>query len=299
MTHADIYLGRPGNLVAIPHPRNGIVRTRVRPRATFATASGGARVSQLPGGKRLFTLTWGQLWYETYATLEAIDQGHEGIGPFVLIDPATVNLLTVNQSAVTGELNSTDNFTLAGTGSSLATDSATVDRGPRSLRWDFTSTGGTLNLDSPSPDWSGFPVVAGKAHRFWFTARGAGTDAIMTMTPSIVWLDTAGATISTTTGSGVASASGSFGAIPYVGGTAPATAAYATLRVVVTAASSGSILYVGRAQFDHGSGQPVASDWRPGGAVCPVAPVSLSDEWPWEAHDYRRNPIMVLQEVGS
>src|SRR5688572_24126545 len=200
-----MYLGRPGNLVAIPHPRRGVQRTRVRPRAVFATASGGNRMSQLPGGKRQITLTWSQLWYETYAALEAIDQGHEGVGPFVLIDPATVNLLTVNQSAVTGELNSTDNFTVAGSGSSIASDSSVLDRGPRSLRWNFAATStGTLTLDSPSPDWHGFPVVAGKAHRFWFTARGAGTDAIMTMTPAITWLDTAGATVSTTTGSGVA-----------------------------------------------------------------------------------------------
>lgn len=162
MTDTPIYLGRPGALRELPYPRGGADITRLRTRAVFALGSGGVRMSQLPGGKRRYTYGWQSLDLATYAVLEAFDQGHEGVGPFVLLDPSQVNMLTDNQSAATSVRNDTDNFTVAGSGCTITSDATVYNRGPASLRWDFTvgsPSGALLTLDSPSPEWPGIPIV--------------------------------------------------------------------------------------------------------------------------------------------
>ena len=111
MPRTPMYFGRPGSLFEIPHPRGGARLTRDRPTSTFRTAAGSARVGKTSEGVRQYTLAWEQLWYETFAQLEAFDQGHEGPGPFALIDPGRINMLTVNQSSATSLLNDTAGLT--------------------------------------------------------------------------------------------------------------------------------------------------------------------------------------------
>lgn len=101
MTSPLMYFGSPGSLFEIPHPRGGVQTTRVRPNSTFQTASGGVRTGKTINGKRKFTLNWQQLWYDTYADLLSLDQGHGGPGPFVLHDPGQTNWLTPNQASAT------------------------------------------------------------------------------------------------------------------------------------------------------------------------------------------------------
>ncbi|WP_213451597.1 hypothetical protein [Rhizomonospora bruguierae] len=162
MTDVPIFLGRPEALHALPYPRGGADITRARTRAAFTLGSGGIRMAQLPGGKRRFSYAWQSLDMATYAIIQAFDQGHEGPGPFVLLDPSQVNMLTDNQSAATSVRNDTRNFTVSGSGGTLASDATINERGPASLRWDFAvgnPAGALLTIDSPSPEWPGVPVV--------------------------------------------------------------------------------------------------------------------------------------------
>ena len=290
-----MYFGRPGSLFEIPHPRGGVQGTRVRPVSVFQTAAGKARVGKTAQGVRQYSLSWESLWYETYATLESFDHGHEGIGPFALIDPGRINMLTVNQSAATSSLNSTDNFTVSGSGSILSSSFAAYDRGPRSLAWNFTfASSGALTLDSPSIDWSGVPTVAAVPLTFSLYHKGAGTDAIMSIIPKLEWRDVNGAVLSTSSGSTGTSNSSAF-QVASVTATPPANSAHVLCKADVTGQSAGSILYLDRFQLEAASS---VSTWRPGTGVLPVSVLSLAEEWPWEASTYRSGPVMMLQEVG-
>lgn len=296
MATDSMYFGRPGYLAEIPHPRGGAQTTRVRGTAVFATAGGGARTGRTVEGRRPIILRWERLFYETFAQLEAFDHGHEGPGPFALIDPSRINYLTVNQSSATSMYRATDNFTIAGSGCTISSTDLTYDRGPRSLQWNFTfAASGDLTLDSPSTVWPGIPVVAGVQLTFSVYHKGGGTDAVMTVVPALEWFDEFGAVLSTTSGAGGTSGSAAF-AVTSVSGTPPASAAYVRCHVTVaTGMSAGSVLYLDRFQLERGA---AVTTWRPGTGVKPVSVVSLVEEWPWQAADYRDGPVLTLQEVG-
>lgn len=296
MTDTAIYFGRPGSLITIQHPRGGFKAPRPRPRTPFTTVGGGVRVGQLAGGKRTYTLSYGSLQYTDFADLFAYDQGHNGTGPFVLLDPGQRNQLTVNQSSATSETNSSDNFTVAGSGVTLTSSSTTYRRGPRAAALNFTyAASGSLTLDTPAPDWYGIPV-ASRPYVFSFYALGGGTDAIVTLTPTLRWYSTAGAVLSTSTGTPTAT-NGSTWTQMYVNATTPASGAYALCSVTASAAtvSAGSIVYFDQFQFEEGSSP---TTWRPGTGVMPVVPWSIEDQWIWTATDYRLSPVLILQEVG-
>jgi hypothetical protein len=290
-----MYFGRPGFLFEIQHPRGDATMTRLRGISAFPTAAGGVRTGRLLDGKRTMELRYEQLFYDTFYLIEAIDQGHEGPGPFALIDPARTNYLTVNQSAATSQTNATDNFTIAGSGCTIESNDTVFDRGPRALQWNFTfAASGDLTLDSPTSDWPGIPVMSGVAITFSAYAKGGGTDAIMSITACLEWLDVNGTTLSTTTGSTLVTSTSY--TVFSVSGTPPASAAYVICHVKTnTGMSAGSILYLDRFQLQRGS---TVTSWRPGTGVFPVEVVSFVEVWPWQATDYRKGAVLTLQEAG-
>ena len=295
-TTGEIYFGRPGALITLPHPRDGVQLTYDRPTAVFRTGTGGARGGRTLGGKRQFTLNWAQLWYETYADIEAFHQGHEGPGPFVIHDPARVNWLMVNQSGATSQSNDTSNFTVAGSGVNLSSSSSAYRRGPRSLRTNFTyAVSGAVVLDSSAQEWPGIPVIAGQAVVFSCYAQGAGADAIMSVTPQLQWYDDDGTLLSISAGTPLTTAAGSFQVVS-VTATPPASAVYVLCRLLITGSSIGSVLYLDEFQLERGSSP---TSWRPGTGVFPVMVSSLSEVWPWQAGDDRTGPVLVLQETGE
>lgn len=185
--------------------------------------------------------------------------------------------------------------------STLASSTTLLDRGPRSLSWTrVTNTSGTtapvITLTSPTPTWTGIPVIANQSLTFSFTARGGGTDGIVTLTPKLVWYDINGVQVSITSGTPVATTTGTWTAM-WVAGTPPATAVYVLAKVEVTSgASLGSIVYLSRFQLERGT---ALSSWRPGTGVFPVTVMSLNEQWPWQASTYRESPVLVLQETGA
>jgi hypothetical protein len=293
-----IYFGTPGSLITLFHPRGGVQATRVRPVQEFALGNGERRTRRAQFGSREYTLSWESLQYPDFATLQAFDQGHNGPGPFVLLDPGQRNQLTVNQAAATSELNATDNFTIAGSGSSIASSTTLIERGPRALAWTFQFTSpssGSIVLDSPYLGWFGIPVVS-RPYVFNFLARGGGTDGIVTIRAEILWYGVTGTLLGTTSGSSAATSTGAWAAY-LATATPPASTAYAICKVTyVSGASAGSIVYISSLQFEEGS---TAGTWRPGTGVRPVSIVSLEDRWPWlYADEIRSGPAMVLREDG-
>lgn len=293
MTDTTIYFGAPGRQEEILHPRGGVVNTRDRPSSVFRTGTGSSRVTRSISGKRQYTLNWQRLWYESFATLQAYHDGHNGPGPFVLHDPGQINWLTVNQSSATSHLNDTDGFSVSGTGSNISSSATAYHRGPRSLRWAFVgAASGTLTLDSPTPIWPGIPVVDGLEMAFSAYAK-LDASVTSTLTLQLAWLDVDGNAVATTSGTPVSLTTDWQQAT--VATTPPEGAVYVLCKAEKTGAGSDAVVHLDEFQLERGS---VTTSWRPGTGVFPVAVVSLAERWPWRASDYRESVVLILQEAG-
>jgi hypothetical protein len=295
-----MYLGLPGRLEQIELPRGNVEGTRVRQVDTYQLGNGGVRVGKLLGGSRRYTIAYRGLTYDTFKVLEAYDQGHRGAGPFVFLDPGRRNILTVNQSSTTSERNDTDNFTLAGTGAALTSESTLYRRGPRTLKWTFSAAAATataITLDTPAPEWHGFPVQVGRDMCLSAYLRGGGTDGAVGVALALRWLTEAGATISTSTGSTVTTNSSTWQQAS-ASGEPPATAAYVQPRIsAVSGIATDDIVYLDELMLHEGT-TPDAT-WSPGTGILPVVPITLSEAWSFQAPEYRTASGLVLQEVGG
>src|SRR6188768_1662033 len=134
-----IYFGRPGLLAAIRSPKGTVAATRQRRVSTFELGVGGTAVDQMVGGARTYVISYEQLTRADWNTLEAFAQGHEGPGPFAFLDPGQRNMLPANMSGATSVTNDTDNFSIAGSGCTIASSDAYTDAGPRVLAWSLTN----------------------------------------------------------------------------------------------------------------------------------------------------------------
>ncbi|MDH5314836.1 MAG: hypothetical protein OEW44_00030 [Gemmatimonadota bacterium] len=294
-----IYFGTPGDLSRLARPRDGIDSPRDQRTSAVTLAGGGAVVHALRGGLRTYTLRWSSLedtHGTTLAVLEEYAYGLRGSGPFALLDPGRLNLLTTNQSSGTGALADTTGFTAsAGT---LASSTAVARRGTRSLLWTLAAgTTATLALDAAASWWPGTPAMEGVSYALSLQALGGGTDLVVELTAQLQWLDAAGVTLSTSSGTPV-STSGDWTAVSAVA-VAPAGAVYLLPLLAVTGATVGAGATVALDELQLESGG-VASGWRPGTGVYPVAIVGGMDEsQPWADPGYREGVTLILQEVGS
>jgi hypothetical protein len=279
-------------------PDGGWDGTRQRDTATFVTGTGNVRASKLLNAARTYVLSYKGLGRDNFNWLESFNQGHMGRGPFVFLDPSIRNYLTANQSSATSLTNDTRDFTVSGTGGTIATDSTTPWTCPRSLRWTFaTVTPGTsvLSLARASADWPGIPVTL-RSYTFWFVAIGAGTDGVVQLTPTITWLSTAGATVGTSTGTATSTVAG----LPVemsVTATPPTGATFMLASIAATSATiaAGDIVILNSFQVNEGTAPD--SLWSPGTGILPVQVMSQKDITPFMAPEFKRNNTLVLQEV--
>lgn len=299
-----IYLGRPGALAAIRSPRGAVEATRQRRTSTFDLGLGGAAVDQMVGGARIYVINYDQLFREDWTTLQGFLDGHEGPGPFAFLDPGQRNMLPANMSAATSVTNGTDNFTVAGSGCTIASSNVFTDAGPRSLAWTFSnaSPGASaavyLTADWPSSWFTyGVPVVLGRPLCFSAWVRGGGTDAIVTYASSIIWRDASGVAVgaAATAGSGnVTSAAGAFAQI-YATGTPPSNAFYADWKInYISGVSAGSIGYFRRFMLNEGTTPDIA--FAHGTGVWPVRVVGGPETWPFISPELRAGPVFTLAE---
>ena len=294
------YLGRPGALQALPGTGLKVAPAPVRISGA-ATTIGGGRVRDYIGTSvlRSWALTWAALDRDLHGFLEAFYAGLCGPGPFVFLDPGRTNLLTANQSGCTSVSNDAEGFTAAGAGESLSSSSTTVKRGPKVLAWALPAApaGGVLRVDAPNTDWAGVPAVVGRDYRLQAQIRGAGTDPIITVTAALVWLNAAGSTLSTSTGSGVATASGAWAQVLCTG-TAPAGAVYVRPELRVTSATvgvGGGTVLVDELQLAMPDALDDGTTWRPGLGV-PRVSLPQMDDAPWHVSLHRVG--LLLEEVA-
>ena len=307
MPDANIYLGRVGNLVSVYHPRGQFEATRQRQVHTFPLGNGGTRVDQMIGGARTYTIGYDGLTREAFAVLQAFADGHEGAGPFVLLDPGQRNMLPSNISGATSVTNDTvtsgsvGNFSVAGSGCSIASSTLYTDAGPRVVAWTFANASpgasATLGMAWPSTTFAYGIPVADRSLCFSCWVRGGGTDAIVTYTPQIRWKDATGAVVSTTSGSNVASSSGAWAQM-FATASKPATAVYADFRVLyASGVSAGSIAYFRRFMVNEGSTPDTT--WVPGTGVWPVKVTDLNESWTGRFPELRDSPAISFQEDTS
>jgi hypothetical protein len=294
-----LFFGRPGRLAALRSPRGTVAANRQRRISIFELGIGGAAVDQMTGGSRVIIISYEQLTRDDWATLDAFAQGHEGPGPFALLDPGQRNRLPANMAAATSVTSDTDNFSIAGSGCTIASSSTYTDAGPRSLAWTFSnaSPGASAAL---TPDWPssvfpyGVPAVVGQSATFSAYVRGGGTDAIVTYTPQLIYKDITGAVLSTTSGTPVASSSGAFAQM-FVTAVAPASTAYVDWKIAYTSGvSTGSIGYFRRFMLNEGTTPDTT--WMPGTGVWPVRFGELPDAWPYLSPELRERPSVALIE---
>lgn len=93
------YLGTPGSMRQLPSPNAPLTAPSSRNEVVHALIGGGTAVTRRAGlGKRTYTLTYTSLFESDAALVAAFADGVFGDGPFVLVDPSTVNVLTLDQS---------------------------------------------------------------------------------------------------------------------------------------------------------------------------------------------------------
>lgn len=259
-----LYFGRPGRLATIRSPKGTVAATRQRRVSTFELGVGGTAVDQMVGGARTYVISYESLTRTDWNTLEAFAQGHEGPGPFALLDPGQRNMLPANMSAATSVTNDTDNFSIAGSGCTIASDSTYDDAGPRTLAWTMTNaSAGVSGTAALTPDWPssvfryGVPAVVGRSLCFSCYVRGGGADPTVRLTPQLIYRDATGAVLSTTSGTPVTTSSSAFTQM-LVTAAAPASAAYADWKIAAP---------IGQAtiydDFESGS----VADWTGGNAT--------------------------------
>lgn len=112
-----------------------------------------------------------------------------------------------------------------------------------------TSTGtATAILANTDPVRQGIPVVAGTTYTFSAFVRAATT--ARTVTLAIQWYSKTGVLLSTTTGTGVADATGGWTVRPTATGAAPTNAVYAGVSVAIAAVVAGEAHYLDALQFE-------------------------------------------------
>lgn len=259
-----LYFGRPGRLATIRSPKGNVSANRQRRISTFELGVGGTSVDQMVGGARTYVISYEQLTRADWAVLEAYAQGHEGPGPFAFLNPGERNMLPANMSGATSVTNDTTNFSVAGSGTSIASDDTYDDAGPRTLAWTMTnaspavSAAGALTPDWPSSVFPyGVPAVVGRSLCFSCYVRGGGADPTVSLTPQLIYRDITGAILSTTSGTPVVSSSSAFAQM-FVTAVAPASTVYADWAIARPIGQS-----IVTDDFESGS----VADWQGGNAT--------------------------------
>lgn len=300
--YPNMFFGRPGALVTMPYPRDGIDKPFERRLFDFATGTGQHIVSTMLGGSRLFSLSWKALHVDTFRLMEQYWLGAMGRGPWAFIDPSVTNMLMINQSSATNVYADTRQFSINALGAlSSNPTAAQIHRtgATRSLRWLWTSAPGattpTLSFASPYRSWYGFPVAPNLPYIFSGWAKPDGTiDASITLSFRIQWLGADGTQLSeVTSGDIAATAWRQYSA----GGAAPSNAAYARPVVIVTGSTvaAGGSLYLDEFQLEQDT---VVNNWAPGAGTRAVEILSLLDPVPFNAR-FRKGVTMTLRDLTT
>lgn len=301
----DVYFGRPGALIKMPWPRDGIEKPFDRPVYEFITGSGQRQVSSLLGGSRLFVMKWRALHVDTYTALERFWTGNAGAGPWIFIDPSMRNILMGNIAAATSMYYDTrEIYTLTGAADmgDLISNKAggTTQHNPysvRSLQWRFLATPATsptLTFGVAYRSWYGYPIVPGKSYVWSFWARPDGTvDTSVNLTARIKYYSAAGVEVADATGGDTVVSGWTRVSCTSV---APSNAAYCMPRIIATGSTitTGASIFFDEFMLEQ---DIVVNDWAPGTGNAAVEIISLTEQVPFDAN-FRQEVTMTLRELA-
>ena len=109
----------------------------------------------------------------------------------------------------------------------------------------------SVSCGTSNPVTKGIPIIAGEDYTF--SVYSAAKSATRSITAKIHWYTRLGVSISTSSGSGITNATGTFTTRPYVTGTAPTDAAYAVPEISIASVAAAAGLefhYFDAAQFE-------------------------------------------------
>lgn len=92
------WLGKPGNMIQLPAPAIGYGGGHQRSETPHALIGGGTTVTKRLHAKRTWPLTWQRVQNRDLQVLLGFYRGAFGDGPFVFIDPADDNYLSLDSS---------------------------------------------------------------------------------------------------------------------------------------------------------------------------------------------------------
>jgi hypothetical protein len=292
--------GPVGNLQRLPPPGNGVEATPEKIGGAHELLSGG-RSYDVAGIRRTFKMSWTYLEPADWIVLEALFLGVYGPEPYVLLDPARVNLLTANQSSGTETAADSSGYAVQGVGT-ITSSAVLANTGVRSLLWAHPSaaigaggvqtTGGAYGTTgTPATDT---PVVPTLTYTGSLYARAVAGAAAVNMQASLQWYTAAGVFVSASTGTAQSVTNAAWVQLT-ASAAAPSTAAVARLQIsntaAIPAAHPGFYLDDWQLQDD-----PAATAWTPGTGVPRVHFDSLTDSTPkmgW------RNADAVFAELGA
>jgi hypothetical protein len=277
--------------VKLPWPVGGVEASVDRSTYDFVSGAGNHRVSTLVGTSRSYLLNWKALHQINYDLINQFYLGHNGPGPFVILDPSRPNLLTANQSAATGQTFDTSGFIASSGTLSSQKAAAAIYRqfGRRGLQW--TGTGTTvmsISMASTFTNWLGIPVLPLATYTFnYFMTASAGS---MTGGPQLKWLTASGTTIRTdaptqTTWTGWAQ--------QVLTAVAPPNAAYVVPAMNVLMLVGGQTVYADALQLED---TQYLNEWAPGTGVLPVAIMDWNEDIPFDGM-MRLGPTLALREL--
>jgi hypothetical protein len=293
-----IYLGPPGGLLALPSLSGPAAPLDLRA-AVHQSLAGVRTVDRVGTPKRTYTFSRAALTADEWGLLEGLALGLYGPEPYVLVDPWRRNLLDENTSTAGGFLRDLTGLTVLGAGTlTLVGPVTTAGQGRYHASYASTASGAagtqgvtTADLTSAATvTASATPVLPSASYTFQALVKTlAGTAA--SWRAAVGWYDSAGALLSTSTGTGSV-VTGSWVART-VAATSPATAAYAVGRVEngATLAATNTV-GVDAPMLDQAA---TVRAWLPGTGVPRVAFTDLGDVY---RIGYEHDTAMTLVEVG-
>jgi hypothetical protein len=291
----DVWFGRPGQIQKLWAPKGGILATRDVSTTTFFTGAGGARVNKALNGTRTYTLQYGGLGRDSFTFLDAFQQGHQGVGPFIVIDPGRRNKLTANQSSSTSLTNDTTDFVVTGTSVTMTSDNTLITPLPNTLKMLFgASTPGTtsLVLGGAWSTWPGIPVRPDMDHCFWCMVVGGPIDVQAVIT----WLGLTGNVLGTSTSAALTTNAVNWQRLSVVG-TPPIGTVWCTAQILPASATIASGESLWFSSFMLNTGNQPDPIWAPGSGVWPVQVIGLPEKYAFHEPGMLVDPTLTLQEV--
>lgn len=96
--NGQFWLGKAGNMVQLPSTDPGYPQQPTRGEVLHQLISAGTTVTRRSGQRRTWTLSWKRIQRRDFEIVNGFYRGAFGDGPFLLIDPADVNLLSLDTS---------------------------------------------------------------------------------------------------------------------------------------------------------------------------------------------------------